>query len=459
MQRTNKVVGMLRVTMIGVALSAAPIFNSVHAQQAHNQTSLLLEVQNLRQEIAQLRDMVERQQFQMRKLQGQLAKQAPVNGSGPNGQYAQQGYNTTAINSSSSNYPADSVASAQTNPNWQGSAANPQFQPVSRDADNIQGSYSQSSSSQNNGAQTQYSNGPDVVIDQAANGTYSNSSNSRGVEERVITAPPVDRSQSDSDYPPVVDRSIGQSAQNVPITGQGSNASTDRSIPANSPRVTDNPITAESAGSRVFSQDLPVSERLPESQGYRNQAGGVISVPGPQAQGAGNGAIAANQIPVNPSAQVANIEPTTQAATSGAEAANNSAAAANNSVAGGLSEVEFYNQGFELLKQSKYEEASTVFEQQIAAYPSGDRADDAHYWISEAMHVSRKLDVAKVHLRTIIKDFPQSNRLPDAMLKTAYIEQSQGNQIEARILFQEIVNYHPKSDAAIAAKNQLAGSN
>ena len=73
--------------------------------------------------------------------------------------------------------------------------------------------------------------------------------------------------------------------------------------------------------------------------------------------------------------------------------------------------------------------------------------------------MSRKLDVAKVHLKAIIKDYPQSRRVPDAMLKTAYIEQSQGNQIEARILFQEIVNMHPQSDAAIAAKNQLAAAN
>jgi len=95
----------------------------------------------------------------------------------------------------------------------------------------------------------------------------------------------------------------------------------------------------------------------------------------------------------------------------------------------------------------------------LQAHPKGDLADDAHYWIAEAMHVSRKLDVAKVHLKAIINDYPQSRRLPDAMLKTAYIEQSQGNQIEARILFQEIVNSHPQSDAAIAAKNQLATTN
>ena len=74
------------------------------------------------------------------------------------------------------------------------------------------------------------------------------------------------------------------------------------------------------------------------------------------------------------------------------------------------------------------------------------------------MHVSRKLDVSKQHLKIIINDYPQSPRLPDAMLKTAYIEQSQGNKMEAQILFQEIVSLHPKSDAAIAAKNQLASN-
>jgi len=111
------------------------------------------------------------------------------------------------------------------------------------------------------------------------------------------------------------------------------------------------------------------------------------------------------------------------------------------------------------MKQSKFDEAVTVFEEQLKAYPQGDSADDAHYWIAEAMYVNRNLDVAKTHLKTLIQDHPQSQRVPDAMLKTAYIEQQQGNQIEARILFQEIVNYHPKSDAAIAAKNRLAENN
>ena len=42
------------------------------------------------------------------------------------------------------------------------------------------------------------------------------------------------------------------------------------------------------------------------------------------------------------------------------------------------------------------------------------------------------------------------------MLRMAYIEQEQGNHMEARILLNEIIQYHPRSDAVHAAKNRLA---
>ena len=107
------------------------------------------------------------------------------------------------------------------------------------------------------------------------------------------------------------------------------------------------------------------------------------------------------------------------------------------------------------MKQSKYDEAISTFNQQIELYPTGDLADDAHYWIAEAYFISRKSAEAKPHLKAIIDNYPTSARLPDAMLKTAYIEQDMGNMIEARILLQEIVARHPSSNAAIAARNRL----
>jgi len=124
-----------------------------------------------------------------------------------------------------------------------------------------------------------------------------------------------------------------------------------------------------------------------------------------------------------------------------------------------LSEQDYYQQGFDLLKQSKHDQAVSVFKQQINDYPNGELVDDAYYWIAESMYVNRSLDTSKQYFKTIIDKFAQSPRVPDAMLKTAYIEQEQGNQIEARILLQEIIQFHPRSNAAISAKNRLTDLN
>jgi len=124
-----------------------------------------------------------------------------------------------------------------------------------------------------------------------------------------------------------------------------------------------------------------------------------------------------------------------------------------------ISENDYYQQGFNLLKESKHAEAVTVFQQQIKSYPQGDRADDAYYWIAESMYVNRKLDISKENFKAIVQGYPKSERLPDAMLKLAYIEQEQGNIIETRILLQEIMQFHPNSDAALSAKNKLSELN
>ncbi|MEO0367638.1 MAG: tol-pal system protein YbgF [Pseudomonadota bacterium] len=131
-------------------------------------------------------------------------------------------------------------------------------------------------------------------------------------------------------------------------------------------------------------------------------------------------------------------------------------AAATDAISASLSELDLYQQAFELLKQSKHNDAVTVFEQQIEEYPYGEYADDANYWIAESKYVNRDLDGSKAFFKVILDSYKQSPRLPDAMLKTAYIEQEQGNKIEARLLLQEILQYYPRSNAAISARNRLA---
>lgn len=425
------------VIMVGVALSATPIFNSALAQQSNNQASLMLEVQSLRQEIAQLRDMVERQQFEMRKLKRQQTEMQKA-----------------------LSVPANPAGTAPLGVDPSRSAPTGAYIPQN------DGAYQQPSANQQ----------PSTYTGPSANQTYPAttnnnsrrvSSNGTVIEERTITAAPQgSETGQQNGSVPIVDRSFSQQTRDVPVTGNGAaqqNGSISRrqgDFEQNRTQQVNN--TINQAEERLSATGLDVNEAAVRQAANTNT--GVIAIPqdtgsawrtnvANQAAAASNatGAIVANTIPVNPNSANPNQ----------VDAARSIIAPTDSSADGAptLSEDDYYGQGFELLKQSKYEEASTIFERQIKAYPRGNLADDAHYWIAEAMHVSRKLDVSKQHLKIIISDYPQSPRLPDAMLKMAYIEQSEGNKIEAQILFQEIVSLHPKSDAAIAAKNQLAASN
>lgn len=456
------------VMTVGVALlSAAPIFNYALAQQGNNSTQLLLQVQTMRQEIAELRDMVERQQFQLKRLQKQSEAQFQQRDLSQGPGASAPGY-VERPNYNDGLSPSQNAAVNQANSGTAQIVAN-QVAP-------------------NNGvAQTAYneSTSPSTGISerQATNWAVGQTPNDgdlpRSIEPSQVpvaaanqnaysSSTAVAQQQAGSNYPPVIDRSINNVNPSVPVTGEGTRlpTSTDfqtsrrQEVSAVAGQAQSQSIES-AANLETFSQEnrARVSSVPLASTSLPANGGGVVSIPAQvtQASGQAQSAIDASQIPTQIQSQSQGlVEPL--AATSNSQLAN-AATTSQVSAAAVLSENDYYGQGFELLKQSKYEEAASIFEQQLKAYPSGDLADDAHYWIAEAMHVSRKLDVAKVHLKTIISDYPQSRRLPDAMLKTAYIEQSQGNQIEARILFQEIVNRHPQSDAAIAAKNQLAAAN
>lgn len=420
------------VMTLGVALCTAPFFNSVKAQQNRGQPNLLLEVQSMRQEIAQLRDMIERQQFEMRKLKReQLELKQSL---------------TTQLQSQQNFAPAPNQDNYNISNNADAVSDMPQV------VTNTTGTVAPYSNvglpnSATNSASLDSNPNQEISTDSGNAGRFS-SPNGTVIEEREINAAPKEFTRTSNEGVPVVERSFNQQMRDVPITGNGTRNTINQASQTYPQEIQDNQALNASG----------VSNTDRQNQSGSRPAGSVISIPptGPgqwqtksaTAETAVGSTINANKVPVNPYNQRSSEVAAAQSVIAATDNSSNSAPT--------LSEDDYYGQGFELLKQSKYEEAATIFERQIKAYPQGDLADDAHYWIAEAMHVSRKLDVSKRHLRIIINDYPQSPRLPDAMLKTAYIEQSEGNKIEAQILFQEIVNLHPKSDAAIAAKNQLS---
>ena len=399
------------VTIMVITLSFS-VVNSAKAQSGSAQ--VLLEMQAMRAEIADLRDMVERQQFELKKLQrrndelaaaqaetkanleAQSAARLQYSGRGVYDDYQDNPMGGLTPTEAQSGYPSQGmndlgVQNSQ-QPGSQGSqntigqpstnAVNPEQIEPAQTQSQVDASTFYTQVETTEGGQQPSRSGPEIV---ERGFTYTDP-NTQPIPQSVAGATPIEQSN------PML---------------EGAEPTT----------VADN-------------NSVNINGTAPSSP--------ILSVPkGVVDQGGEQAAINAGVVPTDPAAletPVRSVVPQTPQFT----------------------EDQYYDQGFDFLKQSKYEEAIDTFNTQIGAYPTGDLADDAHYWIAEAYFISRKPAQAKPHLRSIIDNYPRSARLPDAMLKTAYIEQDMGNMIEARIMLQEIVARHPSSNAAIAARNRLA---
>ena len=114
-----------------------------------------------------------------------------------------------------------------------------------------------------------------------------------------------------------------------------------------------------------------------------------------------------------------------------------------------------YDQAFNLLKQSRYGESVAAFQQLLAQYPNGALADDAQYWIGEAMYVTRDFSGGLQAFQAVVDRFPESARVAEAMLKLGYIQYEIGAKEEARQTLTQVVNRFPGSRVAISAQTRL----
>jgi tol-pal system protein YbgF len=434
-----------------VTVLVSAVWMPAYAQQNKTTTSqqaaMLLEIQALRSEIAELRDMVDRQGYQLRRMQkaannssGSRSSNSVDNPTGvPNYTEASPAY--PAVQSSASNYPTPTDSNNVGEP-WVDASQTP----IDPTASSTPAYPAQQPSPASSTA--------DLPADDADfYNPYENN--------QAPSAAPVSAANA---YPPVEERRVGvdvESGDNGVNNGVNNArpSANNGSVAPQRPVVVNNTQPNGQLGGGQITQNPPVStlpnaQQQPATQATQAAAGtGVIAVPAVNATG---------QVPItapNANGQQQQYDPSqVVAANAGGIDSPQARVEQAPQVATPalvISEQDYYQKGFGLLKQSNHAQAVDTFKKQIVNYPQGDYADDAHYWIAESMYVNRSLDNSKLYFKAIMDNFSQSPRLPDAMLKTAYIEQEQGNQIEARILLQEIIQYHPRSNAAISAKNRL----
>ena len=153
-------------------------------------------------------------------------------------------------------------------------------------------------------------------------------------------------------------------------------------------------------------------------------------------------------------AEAAKEEAVLTAAPVAAELANEKPAQ-ESAVGVSLQEQASYDRAFDLLKQSRYEEAIAAFKEFQTRFPRSSLADSAQYWIAEARYVDRAYDAALHEYSTLIQRYPSSKRLPDAMLKVGYIHFDNEQWEQARRALNAVVIRYPGSRVAVSAKMRL----
>ena len=157
-----------------------------------------------------------------------------------------------------------------------------------------------------------------------------------------------------------------------------------------------------------------------------------------------------------PVAPVADADiPPAPAAPSGSPAAAAAVSTAAVAQAASGQEQQEYDDAFNLLKQSRYEEAVTAFKEFLNRYPRSALADSAQYWIAEARYVNQAFDAALNEYNTLIQRYPTSRKLPDAMLKVGYIHYDNQQWKAARRALNAVTVRYPGTRVAVSAQQRL----
>lgn len=114
-----------------------------------------------------------------------------------------------------------------------------------------------------------------------------------------------------------------------------------------------------------------------------------------------------------------------------------------------------YEAAFGMLREGRYEQAIDAFQNFLNAYPGSNLADDAQYWLGEAYYINRDFDKAKTALLAVGTNYPQSDKLPDTLLRLGFVYEELGDRRRAREVWQKLVQAYPDSQAASLAQRRL----
>jgi tol-pal system protein YbgF len=119
------------------------------------------------------------------------------------------------------------------------------------------------------------------------------------------------------------------------------------------------------------------------------------------------------------------------------------------------SDRDNYQAAFELLKQQRYEPAALAFQQFLVSFPGSQLADNAQYWLAESYYVTDQFGDALAQFSIVIDQYPESRKVPDALLKMGYCNYELERWNDARAALTRVQTEYAGTTAARLAEQRL----
>jgi len=114
-----------------------------------------------------------------------------------------------------------------------------------------------------------------------------------------------------------------------------------------------------------------------------------------------------------------------------------------------------YLSAYELVKNKRYDEASTAMQAFVTQYPQGGYTANAQYWLGELCMVKKNYPQAIEHFNVVLQQYPSSSKSSASMLKRGYALAASGKTSEARTQLQQVVKTYPDTNTAQLANAKL----
>ncbi len=121
----------------------------------------------------------------------------------------------------------------------------------------------------------------------------------------------------------------------------------------------------------------------------------------------------------------------------------------------GTDERGAYNNAFDALKSGDYAESARRFRDLLGAFPTGQYAPNAMYWLGESYYVTQNYALAGEQFQGLLDRYPSHDKAPGALLKLGLSDYGLKQYDAAEKVLREVLRRYPGTDVARTADDRL----